>query len=70
MPEKITIDEFMQSLDEVGNKANFIEHLLNKGDAEQRIAMLNLVEPTLKSPDIVAQVVENGAKKTKTYQKI
>ena len=69
MPEKITIDEFMQSLDEVGNKANFIEHLLSKGDAEQRIAMLNLVEPTLKSPDIVAQIVENGAKKQKHIKK-
>lgn len=69
MPEKITINEFMQSLDEVGNKANFIEHLLSKGDAEQRIAMLNLVEPTLKSPDIVAQVVENGAKKQKHIKK-
>ncbi|WP_349497016.1 PBECR2 nuclease fold domain-containing protein, partial [Helicobacter heilmannii] len=52
IPKEIDIEGFLKSLEEVKNHKNFIEHLQDKGNATERLAYLNLVEPTLKSPDI------------------
>ena len=69
MPTKINIDEFLNTLDEIKNKKNFLEHILEKKDASQRLAYLNLIEPTLKSPNIKITKTENRILKEKRFKK-
>ncbi|WP_158654191.1 putative barnase/colicin E5 family endoribonuclease [Helicobacter ailurogastricus] len=52
IPKELDLEGFLKSLEGVENKENFIKHLQDKGTQEQRLAYLNLVEPTLKTPDI------------------
>ncbi|WP_349496882.1 PBECR2 nuclease fold domain-containing protein, partial [Helicobacter ailurogastricus] len=52
IPASLDVEGFLKSLEGVENKENFIKHLQDKGTQEQRLAYLNLVEPTLKTPDI------------------
>ncbi|ARJ56106.1 hypothetical protein [Campylobacter cuniculorum] len=69
MPKAISIDEFLSSLEAFNNKNNFLEHLLSKPDNEQRLALLNLIEPTFKNPDILIKKTENGIIKEKRLKK-
>lgn len=62
LPKELNVDEFLQSLKSVKNKENFIAHLQSKDDAQARLAFLNLIEPTLKEPDII---LTNGQRTTK-----
>ncbi|WP_163534513.1 hypothetical protein [Helicobacter suis] len=52
VPKELDVKGFLKSLESVENKENFIKHLQAKEDAQSRLAYLNLVEPTLKNPDI------------------
>ncbi|TQR53465.1 hypothetical protein [Campylobacter troglodytis] len=69
LPKEINTNEFLQSLENVKNKENFINHLATREDANQRLAYLNLVEPTLKEPDIQIKTIENGILKEKNIKK-
>lgn len=71
MPEKIEIEDFMQDdlLENIENKSNFIEHLLTREDGKQRISLLNLVEPTLKRPNVKVIINDNGIIKEKHIKK-
>ena len=65
MPEAIEIKEFLQndSLTDIKNKHNFIEYLFTRNDNDYRLALINLVEPTLKEPNV--KIVINNGKNTK-----
>lgn len=52
IPKELDLEGFLKSLEGVKNHENFIKHLQDKGNATERLAYLNLVEPTLKTPDI------------------
>ncbi|UOS65734.1 DUF3519 domain-containing protein [Helicobacter pylori] len=52
LPREIDTDSFLNAFNGVKNKENFIKHLKSKPDSNYRLAYLNLVEPTLKEPDI------------------
>ncbi|BDO46484.1 DUF3519 domain-containing protein [Helicobacter pylori] len=52
LPKEIDTDSFLNAFNGVENKENFIKHLKSKPDSKHRLAYLNLVEPTLKEPDI------------------
>ena len=52
IPPKLDIQSFLKTLENVENKENFIKHLSTRQDAQARLAYLNLIEPTLKRPDI------------------
>ncbi|TQR28472.1 hypothetical protein DMB92_09130, partial [Campylobacter sp. MIT 99-7217] len=69
VPKNISIDEFLNTLSEVENKNNFVDHLLSKQDAEARLSFLNLVEPSLKDFDVKITKVENGQIKEKMIKK-
>lgn len=55
LPKELDIDTFLKSLENVDNKENFIKHLQSKTDAQSRLAYLNLVEPTLKQPQMILE---------------
>ena len=65
MPKEIKIQEFLQNdtLEEVKNKHNFIEHLFTRKDNDYRLALINLIEPTLKEPNI--KIIINDDKNIK-----
>ncbi|MDY2584288.1 hypothetical protein [Helicobacter sp.] len=69
IPQGISIDDFLNSLDNFQNKENFIAHLQSKPDAQSRLAYLNLVEPTFTKPDFKFSKFENGAQKEKRIKK-
>ncbi|CCF81386.1 conserved hypothetical mosaic CUP0956/HP1116/jhp1044-like protein [Helicobacter bizzozeronii CCUG 35545] len=52
IPASLDVEGFLKTLEGVKNHKNFIEHLAQKKDGQSRLAYLNLVEPTLKSPNI------------------
>ncbi|GAA9045675.1 hypothetical protein BTM304_08450 [Helicobacter pylori] len=52
LPREIDTDSFLNAFNGVKDKENFIKHLKSKPDSKHRLAYLNLVEPTLKEPDI------------------
>ncbi|AEN18179.1 hypothetical protein HPPN135_02395 [Helicobacter pylori Puno135] len=64
LPREIDTDSFLNAFNGVGNKENFIKHLKNKPDSKHRLAYLNLVEPTLKEPDITL-IFKNQGKEVK-----
>ncbi|GLH58073.1 PBECR3 domain-containing polyvalent protein [Helicobacter ailurogastricus] len=51
IPASLDVEGFLKSLEGVKHE-NFMKHLQDKGNATERLAYLNLVEPTLKTPDI------------------
>mgnify|MGYP004536759233 FL=1 len=51
------------SLAGIKNKHNFIEHLFTRNDNDYRLALINLIEPTLKKPNV--KIVINNGKNTK-----
>ncbi len=63
---------FFSDFNGVENKENFIKHLKSKPDSKHRLAYLNLVEPTLKEPDITLifkdQVKEVKKEHIKAFQ--
>ncbi|QQW82949.1 DUF3519 domain-containing protein [Helicobacter pylori] len=64
LPREIDADSFLNAFNGVENKENFIKHLKNKPDSKHRLAYLNLVEPTLKEPDITL-IFKNQGKEVK-----
>nr|WP_049759232.1 DUF3519 domain-containing protein [Helicobacter pylori] len=48
----MSVKEFKQRLESVGNKERFLEHLQTRENSDERLATLNLVEPTLREPHI------------------
>ena len=55
LPKELDIDTFLKSLENIENKENFIEHLQSKTDAQSRLAYLNIVEPTLRQPQMILE---------------
>ncbi len=52
IPQELDIQLFMNTLDSIVNKDNFIAHLQKKNVSQNRLAYLNLVEPTLNKWDL------------------
>ncbi len=69
LPREIDTDSFLNAFNGVKNKENFIKHLKNKPDSKHRLAYLNLVEPTLKEPDITLIFKEQGKEVKKEHIK-
>ncbi|PUD34846.1 hypothetical protein C2R87_02540, partial [Helicobacter pylori] len=69
LPKAIDTDSFLNAFNGVSNKENFIKHLKSKPDSAHRLAYLNLVEPTLKEPDITLIFKEQGKEVKKEYIK-
>ncbi|UOR32701.1 DUF3519 domain-containing protein [Helicobacter pylori] len=69
LPKEIDTDSFLKAFNGVKNKENFIKHLKNKPDSSHRLAYLNLVEPTLKEPDITLIFKEQGKEVKKEHIK-
>ncbi|GAA8159229.1 hypothetical protein BTM245_15660 [Helicobacter pylori] len=63
------IDSFLNAFNGVKNKENFIKHLKSKPDSNHRLAYLNLVESTLKEPDITLIFKEQGKEVKKEHIK-
>ena len=53
IPKELNIETFYKELNSVENKENFIKHLQSREDAQSRLAYLNLVKPTLETPDLI-----------------
>ncbi|GAA6836882.1 hypothetical protein AOH207_11400 [Helicobacter pylori] len=63
LPREIDTDSFLNAFNGVKNKENFIEYLKeSKPDSKHRLAYLNLVEPTLKEPDVTLIFKDQGKK--------
>ncbi|MGL2734927.1 PBECR2 nuclease fold domain-containing protein, partial [Helicobacter pylori] len=60
LPKEIYTDSFLKAFNGVENKEIFIKHLKSKPDSKHRLAYLNLVEPTLKEPDITLIFKDQG----------
>ncbi|GAA9163342.1 hypothetical protein Taiwan2_14020 [Helicobacter pylori] len=60
LPREIDTDSFLNAFNGVKDKENFIKHLKSKPDSKHRLAYLNLVEPTLKEPDITLIFKDQG----------
>ncbi|WP_267905694.1 PBECR2 nuclease fold domain-containing protein, partial [Helicobacter pylori] len=69
LPREIDADSFLNAFNGVKNKENFIKHLKNKPDSNHRLAYLNLVEPTLKEPDITLIFKDKGKEVKKEHIK-
>ncbi|WQW64471.1 DUF3519 domain-containing protein [Helicobacter pylori] len=69
LPKEIDTESFLNAFNGVKNKENFIKHLKNKPDSAHRLAYLNLVEPTLKEPDITLIFKEQGKEVKKEHIK-
>ncbi|WP_425531057.1 PBECR2 nuclease fold domain-containing protein [Helicobacter pylori] len=69
LPKEIDTESFLNAFNGVKNKENFIKHLKSKPDAKHRLAYLNLVEPTLKEPDITLIFKEQGKEVKKEHIK-
>ncbi|EAJ4971517.1 hypothetical protein DIE38_01175 [Campylobacter upsaliensis] len=66
VPKQINIDEFLNTLENFKNKENFLKHIEKD---PKRKDYLNLIEPTLKEPDIAFKKLENGVEKEKFIKK-
>ncbi|WRB88106.1 DUF3519 domain-containing protein [Helicobacter pylori] len=69
LPKEIDTDSFLNAFNGVKNKENFIKHLKSKPDSSHRLAYLNLVEPTLKEPDITLIFKDQGKEVKKEHIK-
>ncbi|UOR77026.1 DUF3519 domain-containing protein [Helicobacter pylori] len=69
LPREIDTDSFLNAFNGVENKENFIKHLKNKPGSKHRLAYLNLVEPTLKEPDITLIFKDQGKEVKKEHIK-
>ncbi len=48
----MSVEEFKKSLESVENKDRFLEHLKTRENADERLELLNLVEPILREPHL------------------
>nr|WP_031203760.1 DUF3519 domain-containing protein [Helicobacter pylori] len=69
LPKEIDTDSFLNAFNGVKNKENFIKHLKSNPDSKHRLAYLNLVEPTLKEPDITLIFKDRGKEVKKEHIK-
>ncbi|UOR89532.1 DUF3519 domain-containing protein [Helicobacter pylori] len=69
LPREIDTDSFLNAFNGVENKESFIKHLKSKPDSKHRLAYLNLVEPTLKEPDITLIFKDRGKEVKKEHIK-
>ncbi|WP_231171418.1 hypothetical protein [Helicobacter pylori] len=69
LPREIDTDSFLNAFNGVENKESFIKHLKNKPDSKHRLTYLNLVEPTLKEPDITLIFKDQGKEVKKEHIK-
>ncbi len=66
----MSVEEFKQTLESVENKERFLEHLKTRENSDERLAALNLVEPTLREPHIeIFTKDKNSATEKKEYIK-
>ncbi len=66
----MSVKEFKQTLESVENKDRFLEHLKTRENSEERLAALNLVEPTIREPHIeIFTKDKNSAIEKKEYIK-
>ncbi|GAA8513717.1 DUF3519 domain-containing protein [Helicobacter pylori] len=63
LPKGMSVGEFKQSLESVGNKERFLKHLETRNNSDERLAALNLVEPILREPHIEIFTKDKGIKK-------
>ena len=66
IPKQLSIDEFLNTLENFKNKENFLKHIEKD---PKRKDYLNLIEPTLKEPDLAFKKLENGVEKEKFIKK-
>ncbi|WP_202166297.1 DUF3519 domain-containing protein [Helicobacter pylori] len=70
LPKGMSVKEFKQRLESVENKDRFLEHLKTRENSDERLAALNLVEPTLREPHIeIFTKDKNNATDKKEYIK-
>ncbi|QQW88650.1 DUF3519 domain-containing protein [Helicobacter pylori] len=70
LPKGMSVEEFKQTLESVENKDRFLEHLKTRENSDERLAALNLVEPTLREPHIeIFTKDKNSAIEKKEYIK-
>ncbi|MFT2616896.1 PBECR2 nuclease fold domain-containing protein, partial [Helicobacter pylori] len=69
LPREIDTDSFLNAFNGAENKENFIKHLKSKPDSKHRLTYLNLVEPTLKEPDITLIFKDQGKEVKKEHIK-
>ncbi|WP_371870739.1 PBECR2 nuclease fold domain-containing protein, partial [Helicobacter pylori] len=69
LPREVDTDSFLNAFNGVENKEKFIKHLKSKPDSKHRLAYLNLVEPTLKEPDITLIFKDQGKEVKKEHIK-
>ncbi len=63
LPKGMSVAEFKQSLESVENKERFLEHLETRQNSDERLAALNLVEPTIREPHIEIFTKDNAIDK-------
>ncbi|WP_415751965.1 DUF3519 domain-containing protein, partial [Helicobacter pylori] len=69
LPKGMSIEEFKQSLESVENKDRFLEHLKTRENADERLELLNLVEPILREPHIEIFIKDKDGAIKKEYIK-
>ncbi|WQU34166.1 hypothetical protein KVD42_00990 [Helicobacter pylori] len=70
LPKGMSVKEFKQTLESVENKERFLEHLQTRENSDERLAALNLVEPTIREPHIeIFTKDKNSAIEKKEYIK-
>ncbi len=70
LPKGMSVEEFKQSLESVENKDRFLDHLKTRENADERLELLNLVEPILREPHIEIFIKDkDGAITKKEYIK-
>ncbi len=62
LPKGMSVAEFKQSLESV-DKERFLEHLETRQNSDERLAALNLVEPTIREPHIEIFTKDNAVDK-------
>ncbi|RKV43340.1 hypothetical protein DD764_02530, partial [Helicobacter pylori] len=71
LPKGMSVEEFKQSLESVENKDRFLEHLKTRENADERLELLNLVEPIIREPNIEIFIKDkDGTITKKEYIKV
>ncbi|WP_231209448.1 DUF3519 domain-containing protein [Helicobacter pylori] len=68
LPKGMSVEEFKKSLESVGNKDRFLEHLKTRDNSDERLAALNLVEPILREPHIEIFIKDNATDKKEYFK--
>ncbi|BDA05219.1 hypothetical protein OHP005_09760 [Helicobacter pylori] len=63
LPKGMSVEEFKKSLESVENKDRFLEHLGTRANSDERLAVLNLVEPIIREPHIEIFTKDNATDK-------